>query len=596
MHIEKNMFENIFNTVMDVKGKTKDNLKARLDIALYCNQKNMELVYDESRVAKPRASFVLEKNAQLLVYKWLKSLRFPDGHASNISRLVNIEDCRLYGMKSHDCHVFMQTLIPLAFRDLLPKGIWDALTEISHFFRDICSSKLNVDHIERLQTNIVETLCKLEMIFPPSFFDSMEHLPIHLPFEAKAGGPVQYRWMYPFERYLFNLKKKVKNKAHVEASICEAYIVEEISTFISYYFEPHLRTRINRVPRHDDGGEVPSSGNLSIFSNTGRPTPKNAVRGRYLSEIEFKQAHNYVLFNCDELRPFIQQHRQFLLSNNSQLTESQIFQLQDEKFATWFRTHVYQMGRSAPKSLSLLSLGPERKCKCYNGYFVNGYVFHTEEYGQGRKTYNSGVCVKGSTSSELEVDYYGRLEEVVELQYHNEQNIVFLFKCYWYDTTDRGIRVDLHYGLVEINSKARLRNINDVFVFAKQCQQVYYTYTPSFRKDRSRVDWLSVLKTKPRGRVEVVQDENEDTSVRDEVFQVSEVVEPYRVAPSIELEENSNFRVFDDSLVDVDADELNFVLSSSGQPNIDEEDDIHIEDCDEGDDNSIDDEEEENSD
>jgi len=199
MHIEKNMFENIFNTVMDVKGKTKDNIKARLDITLYCNRKNMELVYDESRVAKPRVRFVLEKNTQLLVYKWLKSLRFQDGYASNISRLVNIEDCRLYGMKSHDCHVFMQTLIPLAFRALLPKGIWDALTEISHFFRDICSSKLNVDHIERLQTNIIETLYKLEMIFPPSFFGSMEHLPIHLLFEAKAGGPVQYRWMYPFE-------------------------------------------------------------------------------------------------------------------------------------------------------------------------------------------------------------------------------------------------------------------------------------------------------------------------------------------------------------------------------------------------------------
>jgi hypothetical protein len=70
-------------------------------------------------------------------------------------------------------------------------------------------------------------------------------------------------------RYLFNLKKKVKNKAHVEASICEAYIIEEISTFISYYFEPHLRTRINHVPRHNDGGEVPSSGNLLIFSNLG---------------------------------------------------------------------------------------------------------------------------------------------------------------------------------------------------------------------------------------------------------------------------------------------------------------------------------------
>jgi len=48
--------------------------------------------------------------------------------------------------------------------------------------------------------------------------------------------------------------------------------------------------------------------------------------------------------------------------------------------------------------------------------------------------------------------------------------IEFLFKCYWYDTTDRGIRVDPHHGLVEINSKARHCNINDVFVFTKHCQ------------------------------------------------------------------------------------------------------------------------------
>jgi hypothetical protein len=79
--------------------------------------------------------------------------------------------------------------------------------------------------------------------------------------------------------------------------------------------------------------------------------------------------------------------------------------------------------------------------------------------------------------------------------------------------------------------------------------------------------------------------------VRDEVFQINELVEPYRIAPSIELEKNSNFRVFDDSLVDVDVEELNVVLSSSRQANIDEDDDIHIEDCIEGDDYSIDNEE-----
>jgi len=41
MHIEKNVFENIFNIVMDVKGKTKDNIKARLDVVLFYNSKNM---------------------------------------------------------------------------------------------------------------------------------------------------------------------------------------------------------------------------------------------------------------------------------------------------------------------------------------------------------------------------------------------------------------------------------------------------------------------------------------------------------------------------------------------------------------------------
>jgi len=70
-----------------------------------------------------------------------------------------------------------KALIPLAYCDLLPNGIWDALIEINNFFRDICSSKLQTYHIERLEMNIVETICKLEMILPPSFFDSMKHLP-----------------------------------------------------------------------------------------------------------------------------------------------------------------------------------------------------------------------------------------------------------------------------------------------------------------------------------------------------------------------------------------------------------------------------------
>jgi len=91
---------------------------------------------------------------------------------------------------------------------------------------------------------------------------------------------------------------------------------------------------------------------------------------------------------------------------------------------------VYKLGRNASATLSVLSLGLERKVKCYNEYFVNRYVFYTEEYEQGRKTYNNRVCVKGSISSKFEVGYHEKLEEVIKLQYHNKQNRVFLFKCY----------------------------------------------------------------------------------------------------------------------------------------------------------------------
>jgi Domain of unknown function (DUF4218) len=88
----------------------------------------------------------------------------------------------------------------VAFRDFLPDYIWTLLTELSNFFRDLCAIELNVEHMEEFERNIVVTLCKLEKIFPPAFFDSMEHLIIHLAYEVKVGGPVLFRWMYLFER------------------------------------------------------------------------------------------------------------------------------------------------------------------------------------------------------------------------------------------------------------------------------------------------------------------------------------------------------------------------------------------------------------
>ena len=90
-------------------------------------------------------------------------------------------------------------------------------------------------------------------------------------------------------------------------------------------------------------------------------------------------------------------------------------------------------------------------------------------------TYDSEIYVKGSTSNEFEVDYCGKLEEVIELQYHNEQNKIFLFKWYWYDTIDKGIRLNLHHGLVKINTKDFV--ISTMFLFLSSSANKFIIHT-----------------------------------------------------------------------------------------------------------------------
>ncbi|XP_021625026.1 uncharacterized protein LOC110624220 [Manihot esculenta] len=198
MHIEKNFFDNLFNTIMNIEGKTKDNAKAREDMREICRWPELEINAETGRY--PKAIYALDKPAKQVICEWMKGLRFPDGYVSNMARCVDMNKYRLFGMKSHDCHIFMQRLLPIAFRELLPMRVWEAITELSIFCKQLMSTILREEDMQRLEEDIPVILCKLERIFPPGFFDLMEHLPIHLAYEARIGGPVQYRWMYPYER------------------------------------------------------------------------------------------------------------------------------------------------------------------------------------------------------------------------------------------------------------------------------------------------------------------------------------------------------------------------------------------------------------
>ena len=69
------------------------------------------------------------------------------------------------------------------------------------------------------------------------------------------------------------------------------------------------------------------------------------------------------------------------------------------------------------------------------------------------------------------------------------------------------------------------------------------------------------MKTKPRDRVQVVQEDNNELNVVDDVFQIDELVDAYRIVPSTNLEENLDFRLTENIFIDVDDQELNDILN-----------------------------------
>jgi hypothetical protein len=184
----------------------------------------------------------------------------------------------------------------------LPENVALPLIQLSRYFNAICSKELSAEDLEQLSTSIPETLCRFEMIFPPAFFDIMIHLPIHLAEEAKFGGPVCYRWMYPIERYLRTLKAYVRNKAHPEGSIAEGYILEECMTFCSRFLQD-VETKLNHADRHEAAAVNEPPSGLSVFANI--DYTKKGFTVESLSRSELQRMRHYILQNCDEATPWI---------------------------------------------------------------------------------------------------------------------------------------------------------------------------------------------------------------------------------------------------------------------------------------------------
>ena len=160
--------------------------------------------------------------------------------------------------------------------------------------------------------------------------------------------------------------------------------------------------------------------------------------------------------------------------------------------------------------IKLLAQGPFQQARRWTAYNVNGYKFRTTAREQGLKTQNNGVFVTAGTTSFASsndnnpsrgpVPYYGKLVDIVELNYSG-RFLVTLFKCKWAETTtNRGMRKD-DFKFVNINFSRLIHRGDSIddepYILASNAQLVYYV------EDEMDKDWSVVVHLKPRDLYEM---------------------------------------------------------------------------------------------
>jgi hypothetical protein len=155
MHQECNVGESILSTCMGFMGKTKDNLKARRDLAQICNRSTLELI---EKGSKPHAPFCLKSKERKEVTGWMQNLKFPDGYTVGFKRAVNLDKGKINGLKSHDYDIFMERLLVM-FHWYLNDDVWMTLAELSHFYRQLYAKEIKKEMMEKLEKEISVLLC-----------------------------------------------------------------------------------------------------------------------------------------------------------------------------------------------------------------------------------------------------------------------------------------------------------------------------------------------------------------------------------------------------------------------------------------------------
>ena len=450
MHVTKNLCVNLLG-FLGVYGKTKDTPEAREDQQRMKDPNNM---HPQNKIH--RSSYALTKAEKEIFFECLNSIKVPSGFSSNIKGIINMAEKKFQNLKSHDCHVIMTQLLPIALRGLLPENVRVPIVKLCAFLNAISQKVINPENLTQLQNDVVQCLVSFELVFPPSFFNIMTHLLVHLVEEIAILGPVFLHNMFPFERFMGVLKKYVHNRARPEGSISKGYGTEEVIEFC-VDFIPDLKSI--GVPQSRHEGRLSGKGTLGKKADICRD-------GHSLT-----QAHYTVLQSSTLVAPYIEKHKNILRSQHPGQSDTWITHEHIDTFGGWLRTHLIN-DNTVGDQLYLLARSPSSTVLTFQGYEINGNTFYTIAQDKKSSNQNSGVRFDAINNNGQKDTYYGYIEQIWELDYGPSFKVP-LFRCKWVKLNGVGVQVDKLYGMTTVD----LNNLgygDEPFVLANDVAQVFY--------------------------------------------------------------------------------------------------------------------------
>ena len=499
MHITKNVTESLVGTLCNSE-KSKDGTKARYDLKCLGIRKELQAPDSDgdddddddqtegtqrlrkrakkNAVLLPAACFTMSPEELEQFFRCLLGVKVPHGYSGKISRYLDVAKKRFTGMKSHDCHVLMTQILPVAIRGIMDEHVRDTLFGLCNFFDVITRKSIGVRQLKMLQEEIVVILCELEIYFPPAFCDICVHLCLHVVDDIRQLGPTFLHNMMPFERQNGVMKGYVRSRSRPDASMAKGFLTYECISFCQNY----LSTENEDVglPTKTHLGRLAGFGHREGFRSL-----HVGIKGR---REDYDRAHRVALQHLQLIEPWVEEHKSLIEQNYIALgrprKNGDVTREHNSSFTRWFKQRQELLAQSITPStedeklIFSLSRGPGLNVKTYQAYDISGYRFYTEEKDRSSEYQNSGVTMLSYADDEATVKerFFGRIEEIWELSYCGEP--VPMFRVRWAKNVEKEGRYFTTMVIPDAKSKNASAK-NEPWVLASQVDQCFFITDPS---------------------------------------------------------------------------------------------------------------------